>query len=256
MLALLAGGSPATAAVLGGAMVGLQVSIGALNDLVDVELDRGRKPGKPIPAGLVGRRAAAIVVAAGLAIGLSLSATAGWATLLVAVVGVAVGYAYDLRLKRTVWAWLPFAIGLPLLPVFSWVGATGGIPAAFGLLVPLAVVAGAALALLNGIVDVDRDRAAGVATPAVRLGRERARRLAAVLLGVVAVGALASLAIVGAIAAAWGVCLAGVSLVAVGLVLAGSTAASRRERGWEASAVGLSLIAAGWVVGFAVAGRL
>ena len=34
-------------------MTALQVSIGTLNDLVDAPRDAGRKPGKPIPAGLV-----------------------------------------------------------------------------------------------------------------------------------------------------------------------------------------------------------
>ncbi len=44
--------------------------------------------------------------------------------------GTATGYAYDLRLKATAWAWLPFAVGLPLLPVYAWVGATGRVPGA------------------------------------------------------------------------------------------------------------------------------
>lgn len=237
-------------------MVGLQVSIGALNDLVDEELDRGRKPSKPLPAGRVGRRTARSVVVAGLIAGLALSATAGPGTVAVALVGVATGYAYDLRLKTTAWAWLPLAIGLPLVPVYAWVGATGGIPAAFALVVPLAVLAGAAVALLNGIVDVDRDRAAGVATPAVRLGRKRSRWLAAALLGVVVVGVVGSLAAIGAATAAWTLSLAGVASVGLGLGLAGSDSAGRRERGWEASAIGLGLLAAGWAVGFAAAGRL
>lgn len=255
VLALLAGGSPSTALILGVAMVGLQVSIGALNDLVDEDFDTGRKPGKPIPAGLVGRRTAGTMVVAGLLAGLALSATAGPATVAVAVAGAAAGYAYDLRLKTTAWAWLPFAIGLPLLPVYAWVGASGGIPTAFALLVPLAVLAGAAVALLNGIVDVDRDRSAGVSTPAVRLGRTRSRRLAAGLLSVVVVGALGSLAAIGATAAAWAMSLVGIAFIGLGLGLAGSEAADRRERGWEASAIGIGLLAAGWAVGFAAAGR-
>ena len=42
------------------------------------------------------------------------------------VVVLAIGYGYDLRFKGTAWSWLPFAVGIPLLPVFGWVGATGG----------------------------------------------------------------------------------------------------------------------------------
>ena len=48
-----AGGDAVTAVRLGVSMVLLQASVGALNDLVDAPSDYGRKPGKPIPAGLV-----------------------------------------------------------------------------------------------------------------------------------------------------------------------------------------------------------
>jgi len=255
-LALVAGAMPSRAATLGVAMFALQVSIGALNDLTDIDLDRGRKRGKPIPAGLVGEGTARVVVAGGLAVGLGLSAAVGPATLGVAIAGTATGYAYDLRLKATAWAWLPFAIGLPLLPVYAWVGATGQVPAPFVLLVPLGVLAGAAVALLNGLVDVERDRAAAVATPAVRLGPVRARQVAAVLLAGVATGVVGSLAAIGAAAIAWAISLVGLVSMVIGLILVGSSAADRRERGWEAAAVGLALLAAGWAVGFAGQGLL
>lgn len=256
VLASVAGADRSRAAFLGLAMVSLQVSIGALNDVLDVERDRGRKPGKPMPAGLVGRSSALAVIAAGLILGLGLSALAGPAVLVVALVGTGVGWAYDIRLKTTGWAWLPFAVGLPLLPIFAWVGATGRIPAAFGLLLPLAVVAGAGVALLNGLADIDRDRAAGVTTPVVRLGAQRARRLSGTLLALVGIGALGSLATVGAEPWAWLATIVGLSLVVTGLVLAGSSSGARRERGWEAGTIGLGLVAAGWVLGFAGRGLL
>ena len=256
VLALVAGADWARALLLGLAMVSLQVSIGALNDLVDVENDRGHKPGKPIPAGLVEPATARIVVVAALALGLVLSALAGPAALVVALAGVAAGYAYDLRLKATAWAWLPFAIGLPLLPVYVWVGATGRVPAPFGLLVPLAVLAGAAVALLNGLVDIERDRSAGVATPAVRLGPGWTLAVAGCLLAIVAGGAVVSLAWIAADPLAWLVSLVGLGLIGLGLVLAGSAAAARREQGWEASVIGLGLLAAGWALGFVEAGLL
>jgi 4-hydroxybenzoate polyprenyltransferase len=255
-LARVAGAGPNRAALLGLAMVSLQVSIGALNDVLDAERDRGRKPGKPIPAGLVGRGTALAVVAAGLVVGLAASAVAGSAVLVVALVGTAVGWAYDFRLKTTAWAWLPFALGLPLLPIFSWVGATGRIPPAFGVLVPLATVAGAGAALLNGLADIDRDRAAGVATPAVRLGARRARLLSTALLGLAGVGAVGSLAGIGAQGWSWVAVVSGLVLVAAGLALAGSSSGARRERGWEASVIGLGLVAIGWVLGFAQRGLL
>ncbi len=255
-LALVAGATAGRALLLGLAMVGLQVSIGALNDRVDVERDRGHKPGKPIPAGLVGQGTAGAIVLGGLALGLGLSLIAGPAVALVAGLGVGAGYLYDLRLKATAWAWLPFAIGLPLLPIYAWLGASGRIPGAFILLVALAVPAGAAVALLNGLVDLERDRAAAVRTPAVRLGSARARLVAGGLLAVVAAGVITSLVAVGASGVAVVVATAGIVAVAVGLVLGGVESPARRERGWEASAIGIGLMAAGWALGFAGRGLL
>ena len=237
-------------------MVALQVSIGALNDLTDIERDRGQKPAKPLPTGVVGERSARAIVLAGLVVGLGLSWVAGPAALVVAVAGSATGYAYDLRLKATAWAWLPFAIGIPLLPVYAWVGGVGRIPPAFVVLLPLAVAAGGAIALLNGLVDVERDRAAGIETPVGRLGPRRARLVATALVGLVAIGVLGSLAWIGAGPAAWLVGTTGAVLTGIGAWLAGSARASLRERGWEAGAVGLALLAAGWAIGFARAGLL
>ncbi len=77
--------------LLSGSMIAPQVSIGALNDLVDAERDRGRKAGKPIPAGHVGRRAAQVTVVAGLGMGLGFSAAVGPMPLAIAVAGTASG---------------------------------------------------------------------------------------------------------------------------------------------------------------------
>jgi 4-hydroxybenzoate polyprenyltransferase len=256
LLALIAGAGPVRASLLAGSMIALQVSIGALNDLVDVERDHGRKAGKPIPAGYVGRGAAQTTIVVGLGLGLGLSAVAGPMALAIAVVGTGSGYFYDLRLKATPWAWLPFAIGIPLLPVFAWVGATGRIPSAFGILIPIAVVAGAGLALLNGLVDVERDRAAGLATPAVRLGAARAWQLAAVTLAVVAAGAAGSLALARAAPFSFLLATGGIALLILGTAVVRAVEPGRRERGWEAVAVGLGLLAAGWTIGFVERGLL
>ena len=256
VLAVIAGGGWPRAVLLGIAMVALQVSIGTVNDLADVERDRGHKTGKPLPRGLVSRRAAVALAISALAIGVGLSSVAGPPTAIVALVGVSVGYAYDLRLKGTVWSWLPFAVGLPLLPVYAWVGATGSVPAAFAILIPLAVLAGAAVALLNGLVDVERDRAAGLATVAVRLGPGRARAVAAVLVAILIAAVALSLAAVGASIQAWLLVLSGGVLAALGVVVVGDHSSARRERGWEVGAIGLGLLAAGWAIGFAERGLL
>ena len=58
--ASLAGAPPDLAVRIGLAMTLLQLGIGTVNDVVDAPHDAGRKPGKPIPAGLVGGRAALV----------------------------------------------------------------------------------------------------------------------------------------------------------------------------------------------------
>ena len=59
--------SPASVDAVLGAMLGGQLAVGAVNELVDANLDAAAKPSKPIPSGLVSRRGAAIVAGAGLA---------------------------------------------------------------------------------------------------------------------------------------------------------------------------------------------
>jgi hypothetical protein len=121
-----------------------------------------------------------------------LAASAGTASLLVAGIGLGAGLAYDLRLKGTRWSWLPYAVGIPLLPLFGWVGAVGSVPPAFAVLLPVAVVAGAALAVANALADLERDERAGTETVATILGTGRARRAGALLQAAVVVAALGS----------------------------------------------------------------
>ena len=235
-------------------MIALQGSIGALNDLSDADRDRAAGRSKPIPLGLVGRPAAWRLVGTGLTLGLAGSALVGPATLGVALAGTAIGYAYDLRLKTTPWAWLPFAAGIPLLPVYAWVGAVGRLAPGFAILIPLAILAGAAIALINGLVDVERDHAVGSRTPAVSLGRSRGWRVAALLEVLVSIGVVGSLLVVGAPAGAVLGAAGGTALLGLGLAFSRASAPARRERGWQTGAIGFGLLAAAWALGFAERG--
>jgi 4-hydroxybenzoate polyprenyltransferase len=166
---------------------------------------------------------------------------------MLAIVVVAIGLAYDLRLKGTAWSWLPFAVGIPILPVFGWVGVTGSLPPVFLVLVPVAVVAGAALAIGNALVDVERDRAAGVSSIAVALGPARTWQVGAILLAAIWVAAVGSAGAAGAGAMAV-VGLAVVGAVPVLAALVGRTApTATRERVWQAEAIGLAVLAALWL---------
>ncbi len=237
-----------TAARLGLAMLALQASIGALNDLVDAPADRIVKPAKPIPAGVVGRPLAILTVVAGLVVGLVLAAGSGPATVMIAVGGVGAGYVYDLRLKGSVWGPAAFAFGVPLLPVFAWVGVTGMLPTPFVALVPAAVLAGLGLALANAMADEEADRLTGISTAVTRLGRPIAWRLhLGAMAGALAV-AVAALAVFGGTGPGLVLVASGVAIIIAGIVLAGTDDPGHRRHGWEIEAFGVGVLAAGWLI--------
>ncbi len=236
---------------LGASMTALQASIGILNDVVDAPRDAGRKPAKPIPAGLVAPGAARAGVVVAAAIGLVLAAPSGAAVVALGAAILAIGYAYDLRFKGTPWSWAPFAVGIPLLPVFAWLGAAGSLPAFMARLVVAAVLAGAVLAISNARADVERDRAAGVASVVTALGSERSWWLGlglSVAILAVAVGPVLDAMASGTPppAALIGVA-AGAVLLLVGAGIGYRAAAGRRERAWELQAVGIAVLAVGWL---------
>ncbi len=253
--AWLAGGEGETAVRLGASMVLLQASVGALNDLVDAPHDAGHKPGKPIPAGLVEPAIArAIAVVAGI-VGVSLAAPSGPVTVALAVGLLVLGYAYDLAFKGTPWSWVPFAVAIPLFPTYGWLGASGTLPGVWAILLSTAVIAGAALALGNAAVDVERDRAAGIGSIATHLGRRRAAWLSLALLVVVGVLAAASLVVAGAALLPWGIAAAtGIALALGGAAGVHAKTPEARERAWEVEAVGVALLAAAWLGAMSAAG--
>ena len=189
-------------------------------------------------------------------VGLVLSAISGPAVLAVAVLGEGIGLCYDRWLKGTIWSWVPFALGIPLLPVYAWLGATGSLPAAFLALLPAAMVAGAGLAIANLLADVERDAAAGVDTLATRLGPERAWRA----------GAALQLTVVGDCrrdarrrrrSRPGGRGLGGRERRSSDRRRRGTARSPGvRERAWELQAAGVGLLGAGWVAALAEAGVL
>ena len=247
---MVAGAAQRDAVALGVAMTACQAAIGAVNDLADAPADAGAKPAKPIPAGLMPRLAAWLVAAAGVAIGIGLSAVAGaapLATVAIAVLGLAIGFGYDLRLKGTGWSWLPFALGVALLPVYAWVGGVGAVPGAFLVLVPAAVAAGAALAIGNALADLERDAAGGLASIATRLGAERAWLVQVGLLVAVGLVALVSAAIAGASAGQLTIVGAAGLVPVLAALAARGLSAGGRERAWEAEAVGVAALGVAWL---------
>ena len=240
-VAVLAGGDGLTALRLGISMTALQAAIGTVNDLIDAPADAGHKPGKPIPAGLVSPSAARALAIGAAAVGLVLAVPSGAALVGLALVVLGIGLVYDRWAKGTAWSWLPFAVGIPLLPVYGWFGAAGSLPASFAILLPAAVLAGAGLAIANARVDVERDAAAGRSSVAVRLGLERSWWVSLALL------AAATAIILGLTAGLGPLVWLGLVVTVAGALRGWRAAPLGREHGWRLQAIGVGLVAIGWI---------
>jgi 4-hydroxybenzoate polyprenyltransferase len=116
--------------------------------------------------------AAVVAGVASLGFGLAL----GPATFALAVVGLACAWSYDLWLKGTIFSALPFAVAVPIVPLFGY-GAAGRFPAVLWWAWPigallavathLAYAAAVLIALLSGRAPGDRPvvvAGAGLAT--------------------------------------------------------------------------------------------
>jgi 4-hydroxybenzoate polyprenyltransferase len=235
------------AVVLGSSMVLLQFAIGALNDVHDAPTDGGRVPPKPIPGGLVRPRVARLVVVVCAALGLAMAAAFGTTMLLLAGLVLAIGFGYDLALRGTAWSWLPFAVGIPILPVFGWFGATGTLPGWALALIPSATFAGAALAVANAWADHERDAERGVVTVATAMGERGVRLALGVTWLAAGVIALAWLVWVGAEPPAVATFLAACALVGVGFGLGWAGSPDRLEWAWRVQAVGAAVAAVSWL---------
>jgi 4-hydroxybenzoate polyprenyltransferase len=249
-IASVAGGTFELAVQLALAMLGLQFCIGAVNDLFDEALDARSKPFKPIPAGRVSRRTAwviAVVCGGGGLVLAALVRPPDVLPLLMAAWILGAGLLYDAVLKPTAFAWVCFSIAFPVLPLFAWYGAVGTLPPRWEVLVPVAALAGLALQLSNGLIDLETDSSGGLRTLAVALGRRRSLVAMAVALLVIHVLALVTLPTDAPIAVAL---LSGVSgALALGGVIA-SAQGERflREVGWTAQTLSIAVLALSWLI--------
>jgi 4-hydroxybenzoate polyprenyltransferase len=160
-------------ACLLGAMFGAQLAIGAVNELVDADLDAVAKPDKPIPSGLVSRRGARIVMLSGLFLMVLFSFRFSLAAFLLCALGAGVGIAYSIWFKRTIWGWIPYLIALPLIPIWVWSALSSVDPALFAIY-PIGAAAVISVQIAQSLPDLNADQSSGVRTLAVRLGPDRA----------------------------------------------------------------------------------
>ena len=218
-----------------------QLAIGAFNDYCDAELDATSKAHKPIPSGAVPRPAALGITCLFAACALALGASYGAATFLFTVLATAAGLLYDFPFKRTAWSWLPYVLGVPLLPLWAW-SAVRVLPTAAGWAYPIGALLALALHLANALPDDAGDRASGSRGLVQEIGHSRAVwMLRAAFLAGLGLAAFAIASNGGAfsyVAALGGSVLGGVGVLK-------STSQSPGGGGFELLAVGSGLLAVG-----------
>ena len=173
-----------------------QLSVGWGNDAHDAAIDRAAgRAAKPAASGQVGPRTLQALAVIALVAAVALSwAIAGWVGGSFHVVALAAAWAYNLRLSRTAWSWLPYAVAFGCLPPFLTYGLDGRAPPAW---LPAAfAITAVGGHLANALPDLEHDRATGLDGLAVRLGARRTEALAWALLavgtGIAAVAGLAT----------------------------------------------------------------
>lgn len=153
-------------------MLLVQFSVSALNEWADQDLDARGGRARPIPLGLLSSRTAVVVAVLGAAAAVALSLMSGFGLLafVLVLLGIACGWAYDLKLKRTPLSFLPFAVAFPLVPI--WVAMIAGRPLeALGPVLLGGIPLSVSIHLADAIPDRAPDHAAGVNTLAVTFGR-------------------------------------------------------------------------------------
>ncbi|MCX4571996.1 UbiA family prenyltransferase [Streptomyces sp. NBC_01571] len=235
-LAVTAGQGVARCALTTAAVVTGQLSIGWCNDAFDARRDiaAGRR-GKPVVDGTVGVTQVWVAAYAALALCVPLSFGCGLRAGVAHLAGVAAAWAYDLRLKATMWSWVPYAVGFAALPAFVALGLPGQ-PWPAWWLVTAGALLGVGAHLGDVLPDIRGDLATGVRGWPQRLGPDGARLLLPVPL--VAASAVLALGPAGP-SGRWGVA----ALAVAGLVaVAGTALGRRRERAAFAAAVAVAVV--------------
>jgi 4-hydroxybenzoate polyprenyltransferase len=159
----------AVIALLIGAHTAMQLSIAVFNDYLDRRLDAAHKLEKPIPRGLVAPREALFLGLCLIIVMVLLLLPLNRLALLISLLYLALGQAYNLGLKATPLSGITFALAIPLIPIYAFVGVGRLLPLILWL-VPVAAPLSVALNLANSLPDLEGDAAGGVHTLAVVLG--------------------------------------------------------------------------------------
>jgi 4-hydroxybenzoate polyprenyltransferase len=159
----------------------MQLSIAILNDYCDRQRDTLSKKHKPLPLGLVRPREALIAGILLMVVMVVLLLPLPPLALLISLLYLALGQGYNLGLKSTPLSGIVFALAIPLIPLYAFVG-VGHITPVVLWLIPVAALLGMALNLANSLPDIEEDTASGARTLAVALGIKNTFLLCPVLL--------------------------------------------------------------------------
>jgi len=233
----------------------MQISIAMINDYCDRDLDAVSKPEKPIPRGLVSPHEALIAGLLMIVVMVLLLLPLNPLALIISLVYLTLGQAYNLGLKSTPLSGIVFALAMPLIPLYAFAGVGRVLPFLFWL-VPVGFLLGVALNLANSLTDLEEDSAYGAKTLAVVLGVKGSFRACHLLLlaGAALIALLMVLHIVPA--APWILVPTLCVTVAAGVVMflffgAEKPVATRKVNFYLAAlnAIGLS---GGWLIGVIV----
>ncbi|MEU1213145.1 UbiA family prenyltransferase [Streptomyces sp. NPDC005790] len=176
-LAVSSGPGGGRRALVAGAVLTGQLSVGWCNDAFDARRDaEAARPGKPVARGAVGPGVVWGAAFTALFLCVVLSFACGGAAGAAHLTGVAAAWAYNLRLKETVLSWLPYAIGFGSLPCLVALSLPGN-PWPAWWAVAAGALLGVAAHLADVLPDIEADLRAGVRGLPQRLGPARTRLL-------------------------------------------------------------------------------
>ena len=179
--------SPADAAAIALAVFSGQLVVGWTNDAVDYERDlAAERTNKPLVSGAISRAAlrAAIFVALGAAVGLSLWSPLGVTGCALHMLGLLSATAYNLKLKATLLSIVPYALSFGLLP-WAIYSAADKLPPSW--VVSSFIFFACAFHFLNVLKDLEWDEQQRVLGLPQRLGRQASIAVAVILVSLGAV---------------------------------------------------------------------
>jgi len=161
-----------------------QLSVGWSNDAHDSNLDaKVGRAGKPTVAQEVSAQALWLAAVAALSISIALSwLVAGWAGGSFHVFALLMAWLYNIRLSRTVWSWLPYALAFGSVPAFLTYGFNDEPPTLWS--VAMFAIIGVSAHLANAMPDAESDASADMGGAVVSLGTRRSLLLCWLLLAV------------------------------------------------------------------------